>query len=377
MMYDWTVMIFVSSDNFLGEQGLERELLRKVEEAGIDDRVAVVVQHDPFERGRPTTRTYHVRNGWCDILGERNSGDPQTLLDFVHAAKRNCPSDKRALLFWDHSNGWVDENALKEWKKNRALPRVLRGAGFDQANGDDLSVAELRYLARRIGPLDVLAFDACYMGLLEIAYQFRGAARMMVASEERLPGAPGWPYHAILRALQSNPALDGRQFAEAIVQQFGTVYDAQHHPVTLAAIDMEMIAPLLAPLSRLSFALMDHIKHHGVTPVKNAQAQAKKFMGNAGYIDLVSFCQRARDAAPEIAPLADRVISAVQRSVLARFVTQHHSMAEAHGLGITFPAEPLPLSYGELDFAMDCSWVSLLQAAVGVAEYEDARSTPR
>ena len=34
--------------------------------------------------------------------GERNMGDPQTLIDFVQWTKANYPADHYALVLWDH-----------------------------------------------------------------------------------------------------------------------------------------------------------------------------------------------------------------------------------------------------------------------------------
>ena len=45
--------------------------------------------------------------------------------------------------------------------------------------------------------LDVLAMDACLMTMIEVAWQVRGHASVLVGSEEEEPG-DGWPYNTVL-----------------------------------------------------------------------------------------------------------------------------------------------------------------------------------
>ena len=40
-----------------------------------------------------------------DLLGEKNTGDPSTLVDFVTWSKDTAPADKYGLILWDHGAG--------------------------------------------------------------------------------------------------------------------------------------------------------------------------------------------------------------------------------------------------------------------------------
>ena len=79
-----------------------------------------------------------------------------------------------------------------------------RGIAYDDRSGDCLDNQELKrvlsaahhLLGRKV---DLVGMDACLMTMLEVAYQIRDHAQILVGSEEVEPG-DGWPYDAVLRS---------------------------------------------------------------------------------------------------------------------------------------------------------------------------------
>ena len=69
--------------------------------------------------------------------------------------------------------------------------------------------------------LDILGFDSCVMGMLEVGYQFNLVAKTMIASEGSVPSA-GWTYAKILGCLarEHNRNVDTRCMAELFVREF-------------------------------------------------------------------------------------------------------------------------------------------------------------
>jgi hypothetical protein len=78
--------------------------------------VALADRGPGFDRShgdRQTTKLFHVTQGMTALpgsevadWGERNMGDPQTLVDFVTWSKANYPADHYALYFWGHGWSW-------------------------------------------------------------------------------------------------------------------------------------------------------------------------------------------------------------------------------------------------------------------------------
>ena len=61
-------------------------------------------------------------------------------------------------------------------------------AGRVEAFADEELEGEVREIDTRpllAQPLDILGFDSCVMGMLEVGYQFSDVAHVLIASEER------------------------------------------------------------------------------------------------------------------------------------------------------------------------------------------------
>jgi hypothetical protein len=66
--------------------------------------------------------------------------------------------------------------------------------------------------------------DACLMTMLEVAYQIRDHARVLVGSQELEPG-PGWPYATVFADLVARPAMTLAELGAAIVGRYAEFYD--------------------------------------------------------------------------------------------------------------------------------------------------------
>ena len=92
-----------------------------------------------------------------------------------------------------------------------------RAIAFDDTSRDFLDNVELKKVLaevkRQTGrDIDVLGFDACLMNMIEIAYQLRGTAQVVVGSEELEPG-DGWPYDRVLETLAATPTISPAELA--------------------------------------------------------------------------------------------------------------------------------------------------------------------
>ncbi len=153
-------------------------------------------------------------------LGELNMADGATLADFIIWAVVNYPARKHALILSDHGSGWPggfsDEDTGGNGKDKVALAEEM---------GDNLWLMELdRALEQAraktgLGKLDLIGFDACLMGMLEVYTQMAPHAAYAVASEETEPSL-GWAYTSFLNRMVANPTMDGAELAKGIVQGY-------------------------------------------------------------------------------------------------------------------------------------------------------------
>ena len=157
-----------------------------------------------------------------DVIGERNSGDPATLTEFLLWGESMAPADRYALIVGSHGAG-------------------LLGSSFDDKDGvtsDRLDVWEM--ISGLSGAssdvsIDVLAYDACLMGMAEIGYELRNLTDVFVASEEITSGK-AQNYILSLGALMVNPAaVTPVQLGSAWVETWEDLYAGTLYPDTYSA----------------------------------------------------------------------------------------------------------------------------------------------
>ena len=271
----WTVMVWMAGDNDLEEFG-DKDIA-EMKRVGSNDDINIVVQLDHMSDDN--TRRYFVRSGGepdddvVEELGETNTGDPIVATDFFRWAIDRYPADRLLGVIWNHgagiddtdvyrsagggngSRGATGGNGASAGLARRALSgrhrRALfqstvaqaahdRAIAFDDTSKDFLDNVELKKVLaevkRQTGrEIDVLGFDACLMSMVEIAYQLRGTARVVVGSEELEPG-DGWPYDRVLKALASAPDMSPADLGAEIVELYVDSY--RDESITQAAVDL-------------------------------------------------------------------------------------------------------------------------------------------
>jgi hypothetical protein len=336
----WTVLIYLDGDNNLEREAIDDFL--EMSAVGSNADLNIVVQFDRipgydsrYDDWTGTKRflvtqgiTPEPANALAD-LGEANMGDPQTLIDFVAWGKSTFPAQRTAVIVWNHGDGWRSASFLK---------RERKAIAWDDTNGRDaLDMAELRDALSTVtdagtSPIDLLAFDACLMAMIEIDDQIRPYVRVRVASEETEPGT-GYPFDDILADLRDHPEWDAPELGVSIVERYYAAYEGE----TQSAVDLGEYGKLVAAVDTLAGALLVHYAGNPVA-IQAARRETQQFQIH--YVDLVDFAERLVDAiaTPDMQQAAQGVIEAVEGVTLAE---RHGSYwPGAHGITIYFPAQP-------------------------------------
>lgn len=115
----------------------------------------------------------------------------------------------------------------------------------------------LSFISGQLGKeIDIIGMDACHMGMIEVAYQVKDYAQIMVASEASVPG-DGWQYDCVLQTLVTSPSQTSKQFATEIVDCYYNQYSGTGSNVTLSAIDLSQIDNLADQISGLAQAVIN------------------------------------------------------------------------------------------------------------------------
>jgi hypothetical protein len=208
----WTVMVYISGDNNLEDyvvQDIETELAPTGSSASV--QVIALADRGPgYDTSYgdwQTTKLFHVTKGMTAASenavadwGERNMGDPQTLIDFVTWSKTNYPAQHYALYFWGH--GW-------NWHPGYVMA--------DDTSEDSLDYEEMRSALPSLGFIDVVGFDGCNMASIEVFDLWHGHATAVTGSQEWV-GNEGLQYDQILAQMAANPNMTADQVAIASTQ---------------------------------------------------------------------------------------------------------------------------------------------------------------
>ncbi len=172
-------------------------------------------------------------------------------------------AQRYAMIFSGHSLGFQDiglfrdETSGKSMKMNDLFfmlqrlvsseAQLLRDAKRDGLEGEEKKRETNRLLGQK---LDILGFDSCVMGMMEVGYQFGEVAKTMIASEGSVPSA-GWTYAKILGSLAR---ADSKKTAATVIEDFVRKFIKSQDAFTVGGVSVDMAAWDLGQLRGLSTA---------------------------------------------------------------------------------------------------------------------------
>ncbi len=391
----WTWLVYMAGDNNL--EGAGAADLAEMKRVGSTADVNVIVQFDTEEN--KTTR-YRVEKNKLKVLQQMpgvNCGNPTVLTAFLKWGVKTFPAQHYLVDIWNHGGGWENLpadydydgiRALKPSQAHRRLrlrralfkttvqaihkrPPQARAIAIDCGSHDYLDNQELRKAVAAAMPggrkFDVLACDACLMNMLEIAYEMKDTASVMVGSEETEPG-DGWPYAAILKGLVAKPSMAPADLSKLVVSEYGKYFTKAHTAATQSALALDRIASIASAVNGLAAALLADI-HDVAGTVTLARDRAQKYE-MPEYIDLGDFTAQLAQRLPHNAAVqsaAAAVAAALKPASASSFVlasaTSGDKLAKSTGVSIYFPhEEDYSPDYSDLLFSQQGQWKKLLEA---------------
>ncbi len=325
---DWTFMVYLDGDNNLDAYAYQN--VEAMSTVGSTDKVNIIVLWDKYD---DVANLYKITTSEPEIiLGfplngmEANMGDPETLNTFLEYTMKHFRASNNILVLWDHG----DDH---------------RGCCWDEHPEDHLSHQEITQALESFH-LDILSFDACVEGMIEVVYEYSWAGSdidYIVATEGYVPYA-GFPYHMILNDLIGNPKMNAQSLSRIIVADYIAFYEDLRPAspnVELAAIaptDFQLIVQQLAQLTETLENLLQgpsgETYHEIIAQARGAGNLKWSEFGWEGYIDLPTFLLNLHDFELNPVPEAMALYNTLIPAIYAQAST---SMESAEGLGIFFP----------------------------------------
>src|SRR5215813_309676 len=115
------------------------------------------------------------------ITDDTDTGSPITLYNFISLCLEKYPADHYMVVLSGHAGGTQRDYLLK-----------------DESSSGSLTFNELKQVFKRIKAdrkgelIDIVGMDNCQMSMVEVCYELRGLAQVVVGCESYSP-ASGWP----------------------------------------------------------------------------------------------------------------------------------------------------------------------------------------
>ena len=214
--------------------------------------------------------------------------NPDNLTSFINYAYDNYPADLYDLILWDHGGGPIfgygkDENSLSgSTMKLSALSDAL-------ANTNIITSGK---------KFDLIGFDACLMGSMEVANILSNYSDYMVASEETEPGN-GWDY-AFLDDLSRDGQINTTEdLGRSIIDHYVVSYDDYWYDsdLSMSLVNLRKISSLITSVESLFTAVKDEITNQTFSQYSRTMTREKVY-GYTGrdsesydLVDLMDLCQ--------------------------------------------------------------------------------------
>jgi hypothetical protein len=372
---EWTIMVYMNADNDLETYGIQD--LNEMEYGGGSNSYRnVVVQidrisgYDTSNGNWTTCRRYYVTNDASNSstivstliqdIGEVDMGNPNTLVSFAQWAIQNYPANKYFLVLWDHGDGWYKSGEDSPLFKGVSVDMSSSNSEINVYNGELANALSSikSYLGRN---LDIIGFDACLMGMIEVMDVCRNYANYFVGSEET-EAADGWYYTGFLNTMNSNPTISPADLAKAVV-------NAATGLSTLASIDLTKVGTVVSYLNTFAQELINARNQGYGSAISTARSNSKSFY-ISDHIDLYMFANNIYNNTSLPSTLrtaASNVMSAITSALLN--YKNASSYSSCRGFAIYYPASTSSYNtnYNYLPIASSTKWDDFIKGATSVS----------
>ncbi len=370
----WLLMYYMAGDNNLADifQPMINEDLFSANNPNIE---IAVFQDLP---GLPSHYRFLSSSGEINYYGlgnNINSGDPQTLIDFVNWSKAKTSATYNALIISDHGH-------------------ALGGVAKDETSDDKIVVKdELPQALSSAGPFDILYMSACLMGNIEFMYQIRGVADFYVAHESTM----WFPIVHSFYLQNINEMTTPRVLSLAMAYYYFLFhYDYDYlkngeytMPSTVSVADMSQLNLVVEKTNGFALAIRNaplETKFEIWLTISTPPSVLQRYEENGvpgitladKLVDLYDLAELIR-VYPEIQTAADALLETKDSFIIFNEFwsgfdgDSYWDHENSNGVTITLPMNPISFYGGDwLEFAEGTDWTFIFPAK----DQESARTSP-
>ena len=353
---EWTFIMYMAGDRDNDISSALLEDLNEMKIVGSTANVSIVVLIDEYD---DDSKVYFVERDHLNEIsltevnpswttGEVNTGSQQTLTSFAQWAMENYPAKHYFLDLAGHGRGWN---------------------GLCHDGGDVLSMVELSNaladikVANNGSKLDIIGFDACSMGTVEVYYQLIDYADYVIASEIEVD-ISGWPYDVILQRLENDANMSAASLCSIVVNEFvNSCQNNSRYSAEMCAVELEKLEQNLTPAINTFAANLKSAFSFYNDEITFAKNETEHYERTNDY-DLYHFAEnvleienkRIQTSALDLMSVANQSIIAEKHWTNPLEVSANHT----HGMSIWF-SWPFSYTYRTLKFSKSTMWDEFIE----------------
>jgi hypothetical protein len=284
---EWLIMVYLDADNNLEDAGIDD--FNEIEyglynlHPAIRAQVKILVLFDRIDNydssngDWTTTRVYDVQpdnnmaiinstqlqGWWGPGETELNMGNPQTLENFITFAQTGNTYVNHAIVIWNHGGGVRNTVQSK--------PASMKAIAWDDTDGGDALF--LDEVQQAIGAkynssnkLSIIGMDACIMGQIEVAYEFRNMVEYMSFSPD-FESWDGWDYEGLISGMTST--MTPEEFATIMVTTYHDSTSGIFDKQTQTAVNLAFIQNLKDKVDLLAIAMASENKKSDLESIRS------------------------------------------------------------------------------------------------------------
>lgn len=341
----WLLFVYMAADNNLWPEA-DANIKQMVKASAMQNAYIVVHLNIKRDGQQKQSQLFLIQDGQTIAQGPQtveDSGDYKTLIKSLSTAITTFPADHILVDLWNHGSGPLNRSMIEQ-----------RGVCYDDSTDHFMTDRDYKqafdvivnqYLSGK--KIDIIAFDACLMADLEVAYTLAPYADYLVSSQQTVPG-PGYNYTAAFNPLASSVPTSAA-LAQSLVQSYDAYYKPTREGYTLSAVSLAKTASVTQTTNTLATLLNGLLNKdtHGTLAngLYNCTASSNMpRLDEPTYLDLYTLCSNIYTKAAQfglssqdsskVKTAARACMTAIAQAVLAN--AHSSDLSNTKGLSIYF-----------------------------------------
>ena len=329
-----TIMMYLVGSNLESQSSAASMDIVEMMDSGFDEEYAKVVLYTggANDWGLPEISAeenaiFEITNGELkkvQTYDQKSMVDGGTLTEFIDYAYQNYQSDLYQLVLWDHGGGPLIGFGQDEVADNNEAMEM-------KALGDALGQTKL---VRDGKKFEMIGFDACLMGSIEIAATLKDFSNYMVASEESEPGY-GWNY-AYLGTITGETKMN--ELGTTLVDKYFEHYVDYPYDVdlSLSVVDLREVGKLVDKTDALFNGVESDISAGTFSDYSRVMTRDRVYGytgRNSESFDLVDLTDLTESLAEMYPNEVEQLTAQIEKAV----IYNRSNMSNTNGISVYFP----------------------------------------